>query len=136
MPAIRQIYFKHPQTGKNGLWLHLTGRKLGIVGKTATQIAALVPGGTVATRLTPFEVTLNATLQRLCEDWVPLSSLALDDPIVLNHTPEFACRFETVQGVEYHVIPVVSVHVQVLFIKPIKLGGIRVTEAASRSIYL
>lgn len=136
MPAIRGIYFKHPKTKANGLWFHLTSRNLGIVGRNMTQIAALVPGGNAATRLARFETALNAALQRLCEDWVPMSSLAPDDPIVLNHQPEYACRFETVGGIEYHVIPVVKIFVPVLSLNPIKFGAITVSEAASRSVYL
>lgn len=130
MPAIRSVYFKHPQTNADGLWFWLT-TDLGIVGQDQTQIAALVPGGSPATRLQRFQTALNAALQRLCEVWTPDAQIATDDPVRI--TPEVGCRWES----GYYVQRIVEVFVPVLSISPtIQFGAITVSEAASRSVYV
>lgn len=130
MPAIRSVLFKHPQTGADGLWFWLTAGP-GLVGQDKTQITALVPGGSVATRLQRFQTALNAALQRLCEVWTPDAQIAVDDPVRI--TPEVGCRWES----GYYVQRIVEVIVSVLSISPmIIFGAIEVSEAASRSVYV
>lgn len=133
MPAIREIHFTHPINGTPGIWFDLTVVPPGLVGLTQTEIVALVPGGNPATRLARFEVSLNSSLQALCELSFPMADLAPDDPIVLDQIAEFGCR---IQGA-YYIIRIVKITVPVISITPtITYGAITVEESASRSIYV
>lgn len=131
VPAIREVYFTHPQTGGPGLWFDLTTGP-GFVGLAQTAISALVPGGNPATRLQRFQDALNAALQALCEVRIPMASIPADDPIKLVG-PEVGCRID---GADY-VIRIVGVSIPVVSLgPPIVLGAIMISEAASRSTYV
>ena len=80
MPAIRGIYYNHPQTGEPGLWIWTAWGDNRIVGRSQTQLEALRPTtGSPASRLATMRQRFKDAFQLELEQRTPLSNWTMEE---------------------------------------------------------
>ena len=128
MPAIRGIYYAHPQTGEPGLWAVLMNGS--VIGGTDAQLNAMVPtGGNPATRVERARATIEKWMQDYLTTTRPSSSFTAEDWAWLKLNPEPFC---TISGQSY-VCQESVVSIEVFSIAPLRYQ-ITISEGASKAV--
>jgi len=126
MPAIRGVYYAHPQTGESGLWVVLLNGN--VLGRTTAQIAAMVGTGNAATRMARLKAAAEAYLNAGLEERTPLATLDPDLPAKLATNPDPYLRID---GTDLVAQPSVAT-IEVLSLSPLRYQ-ITISEGASRA---
>lgn len=125
MPAIRGVYYTHPQTGEPGLWVMLLNGN--VLGRTTTQLAAMVGTGNTATRMARFKVAAEAYLNVGLEERTPLATLDPGLPAKLGAAPQPYVRIDGSDLVAQSSVATI----EVISLSPLRYQ-ITVSEGASK----